>query len=440
MANPHNKQVSRSSARAYDSLFARHWDSWVGPERNAVWYGLLRRRATKQQGEAGFTFASSGGGLTNALAGTGLVSPIPPFGGTGDFDVGPEGLVFVARDPECRPAACYTKSDLYFVPVEDWEQGPAPEPRRVRTEGLEGYSQCPRFSRCGRRVAFTRMRSRQYESDKTRLVVVEDVTAPPGELRGREVHWSEDGEGRWDAKPDVVLWGRDDKEVFVTAEEEGRTKVWRVGLDGKELPTALTAEGSVSSIALLDEAGDGEGSGQLFLSGSSLVDSSSYCILDPKSGKLEVVSSASKYGKTFGLSKAQFDEIWSPGAGGDYEVHSLVMKPSHFDDKKKYPLAFFIHGGPQGEWLDSWSTRWNPAIFAEQGYVVVCPNPTGSSGYGMDLQDGITEEWGGRPYNDLVNCFEWIADNMPYVDTSNAVALGASYGGYMISAYCRSLP
>jgi dipeptidyl aminopeptidase/acylaminoacyl peptidase len=74
-------------------------------------------------------------------------------------------------------------------------------------------------------------------------------------------------------------------------------------------------------------------------------------------------------------------------------------------------------------------------VFAEQGYVVVCPNPTGSFGYGTELTDGITEEWGGRPYNDLINCFEYIADHMPYVDTDRAVALGASYGGYMISEF-----
>lgn len=446
MADPETekKTPSRSSARVYDSLFVRHWDAWVGPDRNALWYGRLQARSSPSsssrggggegKGEREFTLASSKGGLTNVLAGTDLVSPIPPFGGTGDFDIGPYGMVFVARDPECRPAACYTKSDLYFVPLESWsEDDPAPKPRRVETEGLEGYSQNPRFSHCGRKVAFTRMRSRQYESDKTRLVVVEDVTK--GKLVGREVHASEDGEGRWDAKPDAVLWGRDDRQVFVTAEEKGRAKVWSVDLKraGTELPTVLTKEGSVSSIAILDDGAEGEGSGKLFLTSSSLVDSSVYSILDPKTGKLEVVSSASKNGKTFGLSRAQFDEVWSPGAGGDYVVHSLVMKPSDFDEKKKYPLAFFIHGGPQGEWMDAWSTRWNPAIFAEQGYVVVCPNPTGSSGYGMALQDGITEEWGGRPYNDLVNCFEWIADNMPYVDTTNAVALGASYGGYMIS-------
>ena len=118
-------------------------------------------------------------------------------------------------------------------------------------------------------------------------------------------------------------------------------------------------------------------------------------------------------------------------------MHALVVRPSTFsqngNNRKKYPLCMLIHGGPQGAWQDSWSTRWNPAVFAEQGYVVVCPNPTGSTGYGMALEDGICGEWGGRPYNDLVRCYEWVVENMPEVDGERAVALGASYGGYMIS-------
>ena len=109
------------------------------------------------------------------------------------------------------------------------------------------------------------------------------------------------------------------------------------------------------------------------------------------------------------------------------------MKPSHFDKTKKYPLAMLIHGGPQSAWTDDWSTRWNPAIFAEQGYVVVSPNPTGSTGYGQDHVDAITNNWGGTPYQDLVKCFEYLEKEMEYVDTDRAVALGASYGGYMIS-------
>lgn len=111
------------------------------------------------------------------------------------------------------------------------------------------------------------------------------------------------------------------------------------------------------------------------------------------------------------------------------------MLPSDFDEDKTYPVAYLIHGGPQGSWADSWSTRWNPAVFAEQGYIVIAPNPTGSTGYGQAFTDAIKCNWGGDPYEDIVNVFEWVSENLPQADNERAVALGASYGGYMVNWY-----
>jgi dipeptidyl aminopeptidase/acylaminoacyl peptidase len=133
------------------------------------------------------------------------------------------------------------------------------------------------------------------------------------------------------------------------------------------------------------------------------------------------------------LSHSQVSEIHFPGAAKNSTIQAWVIKPSTFNPKQKYPLAYLIHGGPQGSWQDGWSTRWNPAIFAEQGYVVVAPNPTGSTGFGQELQDAIKEQWGGLPYQDLVNGFDYVEKNLDYVDINKAVALGASYGGYMVN-------
>lgn len=436
MANPADKPAPHSTARVHTSLFVRQWDTWVEDTANAIWYGCLQKEDTpKLDNHVGSAYELlPKTGLVNALAGTGLASPVPPFGGTDDFDIGPCCLAFVAKDPLICPAT-HTKTDLYVLHIADFASpDPAEEPRPVDTGPLCGYSASPAFSHRGDRLVFTRMRSNQYESDKPRLMLVERLD---GKHLSREVPESSEfyqtdlGEGGWDARPERPVWSADDSELYVTAEEHGRSKLWKLsaqpsrGMD--QLPVALTSEGSVSEVSLL-----ADGSDKLFVTSSSLVDNSCYSILDPASGNTETVSSGSKHGKTFGLSKTQFDEFWFKGAG-DYNLHALVMKPSDFDESKRYPLALLIHGGPQGAWTDGWSSRWNPAIFAEQGYIVVSPNPTGSTGYGMALQNGIKGQWGGRPYNDLVNCFEHIEDNMPYVDTRNAVALGASYGGYMIS-------
>ncbi|CAJ2501820.1 Uu.00g046730.m01.CDS01 [Anthostomella pinea] len=380
-----------SSARVYSSLFVRHWDTYVAEQKSAVFYGAL-----KKGGSGKFTF--QGSGLVNAMAGTKLECPVPSFGGAGDFDISKTGLVFLSKDPELNPAL-WTKTDLYYVPLEIFTEEEPPVPQIVKTGKLQGYTGIPDLSNV------------------------------------QEFYQTDDGEGAWDMRPEDmrpedIIWSNDDSELYVTAEKAGRALLFKLPsspLQAKELPQQVTESGTAGEFFNLSSNDD-----RLFVTSSSLIDSSNYSIVEPSSKKTTLVSSSSKEGKSFGLSKKQFDEFWFKGAG-DYQCHALVMKPSDFDPNKNYPLAFLIHGGPQGAWGDSWSTRWNPAIFAEQGYVVVLPNPTGSTGYGQDLTDAIALEWGGRPYNDLVNCFEHIADKLPYVETGNAVALGASYGGYMIN-------
>ena len=384
----------------YTSLFVRHWDVWLSEHRNSLFYSALEKR----DDGSGLKWRLSY--LVNALKGTGLSCPVPPFGGTGDFDVGPEGICFVAKDPELDPAM-YTKTDLYFVPLKTFTEVKPPTPVVVKTPGLEGYSQSPVFSRDGKKIAFTRMKSRQYESDKTRLMLVRDVHDL--ETPAEEFFAIEDGEGKWDLRPDTILWSKDDSTLYVTAECRARTLIFKVPADptkATDLPEPIsTPEGSVNNIQILGVSSSDEDA--LLVTTTSLTDNSCYSTIHPTTGTITTLSSATKHGKTLGLSRSQVDSITFPGSDGSYEVHALVVRPSFFDPKKKYPLCMLIHGGPQGAWSDAWSTRWNPAVFAEQGYVVVTPNPTGSTGYGMAFENAITGQWGGRPYEDLVKCFEW---------------------------------
>ena len=162
------------------------------------------------------------------------------------------------------------------------------------------------------------------------------------------------------------------------------------------------------------------------------MENSWYSLLAPPfSEQPELISANLLSGDTVCLSDKQVSQIEFLGAKG--LVQAWVIKPSKFMKKFYYPLAIFVHGGPQGAWLDSWSTRWNPAVFAEQGYIVVAPNITGSTGFGRQFQDNIQNNWGSLPYEDLVKCFDFVKDNLPYADTSHAVLLGASYGGYMVN-------
>ncbi|PBP24566.1 prolyl oligopeptidase [Diplocarpon rosae] len=417
--NADNAEKPLTTGRIYNKLFVRHWDAYVTENTNAIWYTTLK----KPQGACSMVVAP----LRNALAGHSfsLESPVPPFGGKGDFDISKNGIVFVAKDPKLNDATT-TKTNLYYIPLRTFSEARAPSPQLVKTGNLKGYSGSPVFSPNAKSVAFTRMKSQQYESDKPRLLLLPDIT----DLSNvQEFYETSDGEGRWDLKPEGITWSEDGEELYVTAEENGRGKLFKIPASphrARDLPFAITHDGAVSSVELLPN-------NQLFVNSSSLVDNSIWSILNPaKPSEKSIISSSFKGGKSFGISQAQVDEFWYVGAE-DQHIHAWLIKPSNFDPKKKYPLAYLIHGGPQGAWNESWSTRWNPLIYAEQGYVVVTPNPTGSSGYGMALQNGIKNNWGGRPYIDLEKGFEYIEANLSYVDTTRAVALGASYGGYMIN-------
>jgi dipeptidyl aminopeptidase/acylaminoacyl peptidase len=124
------------------------------------------------------------------------------------------------------------------------------------------------------------------------------------------------------------------------------------------------------------------------------------------------------------------ESVRYPGAAGK-TVQAWVVKPADFDPARRYPLLVLIHGGPQGEWGESWSYRWNPQVFASAGYVVFMPNPRGSIGWGQEFIDDINGDWGGRAYEDVLKGTDF-AEALPYVDKGRTAAAGASYGGYMV--------
>lgn len=423
--NPEDEPKKFTTGTLYDSLMVRHWDKYVTPNRNAIWHGILHKakpHITESKGRYAL------GNLTNILQGSRLESPIPPWGGQDNFDLSAIGVGFVAKDPDLNPAT-NTKSNFYYVNVDYSSNGPIySEPVKIGIEGFEGASTAPVFSPSGKGVAFLQMKENGYESDKNRIIVDFDLENPATTVKLLE---SNDGKASWNRSPSSVSWSNDERTLFLIAEDKGVTKLFKLQIpvdsDVSTVPEPLTQSGTVSDIQTL-----GTNSSHLFLSGSSLIDNSVYSILDPiGSAKARVVSSNSHNGTFFGLSEDQVSDIWFQGA--KVQVHAWVMKPSTFSSDKKYPLAYLVHGGPQGAWTDSWSTRWNPAVFAEQGYVVIAPNPTGSTSYGQEFTEAITEEWGGLPYEDLVKGLEYIKDNLDYVDTDHAVALGASYGGYMMN-------
>jgi dipeptidyl aminopeptidase/acylaminoacyl peptidase len=124
-------------------------------------------------------------------------------------------------------------------------------------------------------------------------------------------------------------------------------------------------------------------------------------------------------------------EEFSISTADGAQVQSFLLKPPNFNSAQKYPALMLIHGGPQGEWGESWTYRWNAEVFAAAGYVVVMPNPRGSVGYGQKFTDDINQDWGGKPYDDIMAVTDYTA-KLPYVDGNRIAAAGGSYGGYMV--------
>lgn len=419
----------RTTGKLYHSLFVRHWDTWIEPHRQSIWYGALQ---VKSSATASKKLEYSLSGITNALKGTSLESPMPPFGGPDHFDIGPTGIIFVAKDPD-RDPALHTKCKLYLLAIDDFQaENASPPISTVNLARFEGALTSPSFSADGKSAAFLAMKEDGYEADKNQLLLIPNIQQP---AIVREVLATEDGSGAWDQSPDAVYWSHDGKTIYLTAEKHGQKLLYSLSSNPAEVngpPSQLTKTNTISSVQPL-------ANGSVFLTSSSFIDGSIYSIVNhtTRGPYVSQISSASHDGVTFGLAPTQVSEIWFPGAAsnsstGD-KVHAWVLKPSTFSANKQYPLAFLVHGGPQGAWNNAWSTRWNPALFAEQGYVVVLPNPTGSTGYGQQFCDDIKENWGGTPYEDLVNCFDYVDKHLDFVDCSRAVALGASYGGYMLN-------
>lgn len=343
-----------------------------------------------------------------------------------DFDINSWAITFVGSDSDG-----FQQDDCscYVCPMLRWDGYPLDDLYYAfRHRGLGGNISSPILKRDETTVVFLSQKTRGYSSDKNRIISIHNNHTGESE----ELFQSQDGKGQWDLSPNAVTYGLD-RSLLIQVEEKGRQVLYKLKLDHwwPDKPTLASLElvgfSTYGSIIKVTPIFSELSKSRLLVSYDALNHSKEYSIFDPVSPGLQ--SLVHPY---INLPRSQIEEISPFGANGR-QVHTWVVRPSNFKPELKYPVILSIHDGPQNVWLDQWTMNCNLITLAEQGYVVVAPNPTGSRSYGQDFIDAVRGSWGGLPYNDLQKVFEYVQNNLSYADTERAVAIGHGYGGYMVN-------
>jgi dipeptidyl aminopeptidase/acylaminoacyl peptidase len=337
--------------------------------------------------------------------------PSRPFGGSEEFALSPErgSLVFSAKDVG-REEAWSTNFDLFVVPLDG-----SGAPRKITTN--PAWDTQPRFSPDGRTLAYLAMSRPGYESDRFDIVLRGWPNGPERKLTLRT------GDGpRDDRSPASLRFSADGGTLYATADDLGEHPLFALDLASGSA-RRLVGGGTVS-------AAEVAGTRILFGRHSYLGPTELFTIAAAGGDERRVthVNDARVAAIRFGAP----EPFHFAGALGE-TVHGWLIRPVDFDPGRKYPVAFLIHGGPQGSFANDFHYRWNPQAYAGAGYAAVMVDFHGSTGYGQAFTDAIHDDWGGKPYQDLMKGLDHVLAQYPFLDGSRVCALGASFGGYMIN-------
>ena len=402
-AKDEERAGSKVKAMVFTRLFYRHWNHYTNFKRSHL-----------------FVVSAEGGVARDMTPGD---HDVPPFslGGQDNYAISPDGKELAFTSNIDGVEATSTNNEIFVLSLDQL----LAEPRKISSS--KGSDSTPVYSPDGRYLAWRMQEKAGYESDRFRLVIcnhLEGRSGPPiSNLTEHFDHWVES-----------IVWGSDSKTIYFTSEDKGEIPIYSVYLDPKVRPgIPATLRYPIQEIVrgANDEATvSSDGSTLVFTRMSAQAPNEIYK-LNFKGGDVKQLSHLND-AVLSQVSMQPVESFWFKGAEGA-QVQGFLLKPPGFDPQKKYPMKFLIHGGPQGQWGDEWSFRWNAELFAASGYLVVMINPRGSTGYGQAFIDGINGDWGGKPFVDLMNGLDYVEKTYPFVDKDRECALGASYGGYMIN-------
>jgi dipeptidyl aminopeptidase/acylaminoacyl peptidase len=409
-------------AQVWDHLLYRHWNAYTGEKRSHI---ILADFSMDGANPRDLTPRSVVG---DAVVPTFQLSA--PLG----YAWAPDSREIAYVVNLDKVPAESTNNDIFVLQV-----GAAPSTAK-KVSVSAGSDDGPAYSPDGKWLAWRSQKRNGFESDKFGLVKMDRATGKITDVMPKFDEWI-----------DSFVWSHNSKFFYITAPYDGGEKVltgpWH---DGEK--DAGAGDENVSPG--FDEGGRGSGEigdvqlstdGRFLIATRMYVDQPSEVVVRPAKDCDDADQNCESQRKEAPpavqlthlnadllgqLALSPLERFWFTGAGTT-RVEGFVVRPPGFDPGKKYPVKFLMHGGPQGNWGDGWSYRWNPELFAASGYVVVMVNPRGSTGYGQQFVDEVSGDWGGRPFVDLMKGLDAAEAKFPFLDKTRECALGASYGGYM---------
>jgi dipeptidyl aminopeptidase/acylaminoacyl peptidase len=390
-------------AKTFTKLFYRHWDSYVGDKRQHLFVLDL--------GEA--HGRTSVGTPRDVTPGDRDAYPTSSTFSVGDdFTFTPDNkhILFTAV-PE-KGEAWSTNHDICRVSIDN---------KSTKWESLTSENKAadtyPKFSPDGKKLAWRSQKKAGYEADKWDILV--SYVNPDGTLVGAAKNVT----AIKDVSVSEFIW-MEPTQLLFTFDSCGLARLAIAGAESGAVAFVENNRGLLSGLSYAD---------------MTLVCSSAQMATPAEVISWRMVQDAPNVKTPLNLSNANTTYLTSIDRNHpesvqvkieDGEMQMWLLKPPGFDASKKYPVVYLIHGGPQGAWEDGWSWRWNPQLWAAQGYVIAMPNPRGSTGFGQKFCDEISGDWGGKCYRDLVAGLEHVK-KLPYVDKDRMGSAGASFGGYM---------
>lgn len=381
----------KATGRVYDQLMVRHWDTWLTPFKRHL-----------------FTATLNGSRIKDAqplMQGWYTDAPARPFSGMEEVAISNDGkaVIFAAKAPG-PDQSWHTNFDLYHTEIGSGKI-------TNLTANNQAWDSHPTLSPDGKTLAYLAMKKPGFEADRFAIV-----------LRDLQTGKSQEIAADWDRSSSSLLFSADGSKLYVTAQDLGQRSIFAVDINSHQV-TRLFNDGYAGDLNLAAD--------KLIFTRHALNAPKDIYQLQLSSGQVSPLTQVNK-SRLADTEFGQFEQFAFAG-WNDEKVHGYWVKPVGYKAGHQYPVAFLIHGGPQGSFGNMFHFRWNAQLWAAQGYGVVMIDFHGSTGYGQAFTDSISRDWGGKPLEDLQKGFAAVAKQQPWLDKDNACALGASYGGYMIN-------